>query len=1259
MNFSDSSSFSFFTPSDPNPNLGDPSSNSQFSVQNRVESILTHKVEPDGSKKYLVKIIGQSYRNLEWVQPFEILKTLAGQHMLKGYNKLYADKPPGPPFFDSDYTIPERIIAERQGKYLIKWKSLEYDYITWEKIEDITDEDIISEFKSRTKYPTEAELHPIVDYTFHKIDSLPPSKSGFTARDYQLDGLNFLMNCWCNHRNAILADEMGLGKTIQVSIFLNELNKEKHIRGPFLIIVPLSTIGQWDKELEEWTDLHFQLFYLSKARRETLKQYEFYFPDTNIPIFQVMVTTYDYINRENELFTSVNWEVIVCDEAHKLKNQSSKIMQNMKNLQSKFKLLLTGTPIQNSTPELWSLLNFIDPEKFESLEEFQEKFGTVNEANQISQLNEILRPIMLRRVKSEVEKSLTPIEEIIIECKMTDVQKYYYKSLYTKNMNFLMRGSDKKSTPSFLMNISMELRKVCNHPYLIEGAEQNIITDLNKTGDQKAINESLIRCCGKMILLDKLLDRLLPEGHKILIFSQLAIMLNIIQDYMNLKGIRFVRIDGNVRGDERQECIEKFTAEGSNIPVFLLTTKAGGQGINLTAADTVIIYDSDWNPQNDIQATARCHRIGQTKCVKVYRFLTSNSYERSMFDRASKKLGLDHAVLESSRTEKNENLEKLLRLGAYYAFYSNDSDDAKFASEDIDDIIAHSQRIRHESVFGGEGSTFSNAQFEVNESELEAPSFWKKLLVDIGDEDSIKDVETSSADSWTKKKFKRLLNAFLDFGFGRFKRIIEAIGEQISQLEVKAVCRVILKWLLEVADDPTEIVHKLYEKPQDADYEDKFNRKYRQEFSPLVTKLASQKMERIEILHCLNCATRTCQNAPEGLVLPTAPADLPSESWTSDDDRQLLYGMWQQGISSYSRQDVNQKTLYKRFTVLIKGWKSMFLHIQMASKDQLAFTHNTLMDASNYWKIEEHQAVINTLMDFGFTNIKEFINRSKLQSKVQECVNQYVKVVIDAARDDQCDQSILKAPLTRWEAQLITERRALFMKLRKAVADITEPSNDDERLLVNIAKNGLAATGEKGPNVVKRLNEYLKNAPAISVSNNEDVKLPKALSKSMNLISLGKVVWDRPGFHNERYLYPDGFMTERKYISVINPSDRVWYISEIIDDGKENPLFRVSMRDTPQFKWEGRSASKVWSEVLKAVNDKRREIGDLSKSSNSISGPDHYGLSNPVILKLFSKMENIEKLKNFVPSKGEIREDTDDLVIDFPRLFAKVRELRY
>ena len=209
-------------------------------------------------------------------------------------------------------------------------------------------------------------------------------------------------------------------------------------------------------------------------------------------------------------------------------------------------------------------------------------------------------------------------------------------------------GNDSKNLPS-LMNIMMELRKCCNHPFLIRGVEQSIVAETREKKPElkndDLVLQSMLDSSGKMVLLDKLLPKLRSQGHKVLVFSQMVRMLDIIQDYLTLKGYSFERIDGGVKINERQAAIDRFSAPGSDRFIFLICTRAGGFGINLTAADTVIIYDSDWNPQNDIQAQARCHRIGQDKAVKVYRLITNRTYEMEMFQRANLKLGLDKAVL--------------------------------------------------------------------------------------------------------------------------------------------------------------------------------------------------------------------------------------------------------------------------------------------------------------------------------------------------------------------------------------------------------------------------------------------------------------------------------------------------------------------------------------------------------------------------------------------------------------------------------------
>ncbi len=289
------------------------------------------------------------------------------------------------------------------------------------------------------------------------------------------------------------------------------------------------------------------------------------------------------------------------DEAHRLKNDQSRLFVELGSVPRDFCLLLTGTPLQNSTGELWSLLNFCNSSHFESKEEFVEKFGQLSDAKQVSDLHNVLKPYLLRRVKEDVEKSLPPKEETVIEVTLTPIQKRYYKAIYERNTSFLFKGSKPSNAPS-LMNIMMELRKCCNHPFLIKGAEDRIMQDAASKSDLKEFTDPLIKyrailadqlvqSSGKMVILMKLLPKLQTGGHKVLIFSQMVRVLDLLEELLKLKSYSYERLDGSTRASARTAAMARFNKETYKRFVMLLSTRAGGLGLNLTSADTVIIFD--------------------------------------------------------------------------------------------------------------------------------------------------------------------------------------------------------------------------------------------------------------------------------------------------------------------------------------------------------------------------------------------------------------------------------------------------------------------------------------------------------------------------------------------------------------------------------------------------------------------------------------------------------------------------------------------
>ncbi|XP_064132166.1 chromodomain-helicase-DNA-binding protein 6 isoform X4 [Loxodonta africana] len=456
--------------------------------------------------------------------------------------------------------------------------------------------------------------------------------------------------------------------------------------------------------------------------------------------FHVVITTFEMILADCPELKKIHWSCVIIDEAHRLKNRNCKLLEGLKLMALEHKVLLTGTPLQNSVEELFSLLNFLEPSQFPSETAFLEEFGDLKTEEQVKKLQSILKPMMLRRLKDDVEKNLAPKQETIIEVELTNIQKKYYRAILEKNFSFLAKGANQHNMPN-LINTMMELRKCCNHPYLINGAEEKILEDFRKTHSPDASDfqlQAMIQAAGKLVLIDKLLPKLIAGGHKVLIFSQMVRCLDILEDYLIQRRYTYERIDGRVRGNLRQAAIDRFCKPDSDRFVFLLCTRAGGLGINLTAADTCIIFDSDWNPQNDLQAQARCHRIGQSKAVKVYRLITRNSYEREMFDKASLKLGLDKAVLQDINRKGSTNgvqqlskmeVEDLLRKGAYGALMDEEDEGSKFCEEDIDQILqrrTHTITIQSE----GKGSTFAKASFVASgnrtDISLDDPNFWQK-----------------------------------------------------------------------------------------------------------------------------------------------------------------------------------------------------------------------------------------------------------------------------------------------------------------------------------------------------------------------------------------------------------------------------------------------------------------------------------------------------------------------------------------------------
>ncbi|CAB3404069.1 unnamed protein product [Caenorhabditis bovis] len=474
----------------------------------------------------------------------------------------------------------------------------------------------------------------------------PPFIQNCTMRDYQIDGLNWLIRAQKNGRNVCLGDEMGLGKTIQTIALLAFNQKVLKCKKKFLIVVPLSTLHNWKSEFEKFApSVNVAVFHCLKAHRKQL------IDDIIKPAkFDVGLATYESAIIFKAHLQRIDWEYVVIDEAQRIKCPDRTLFRELSVLITRHRLLLTGTPFQNDSSELWSILAFLQPAIFCNLMEFFEYFSSENlrkMSERVELLQNIIQPFLLRRVKHEVEKSIPPKREYRLYVGLSELQQQFYKAFINKSVATNEQGEVKLSHVSHTL---MRLRQTANHPFIFPEAEPS--------GPPYVTDERIVTSSGKMILLDQMLKKFKAEGSRVLIFSQFVSVLNILEDYCDYRKYPICRIDGSRVGNDRQKNIMQFNKVNSKKFVFLMTTRAGGIGINLASADVVILYDSDFNPQMDLQAIARSHRIGQTKEVRVFRLISKGTVDEYLHEIADLKAELGSKII----VDGNEKVDSKLKI---------------------------------------------------------------------------------------------------------------------------------------------------------------------------------------------------------------------------------------------------------------------------------------------------------------------------------------------------------------------------------------------------------------------------------------------------------------------------------------------------------------------------------------------------------------------------------------------------------------------
>lgn len=705
----------------------------------------THVTEmPEDEKEYLIKWHTKSFFRTSWMPGSWVsgiaLGSMRVAFLRKPENQLpkmtTADAIPEETFrvdivFDVRYSSVVRnstkeidlARAKEVDSAFVKYKGLGYEDAIWEEPPRPTDTARWNDFKVayddyvmklHIAIPAQSTLRrhltQIRTLDFEKTlmkKKQPTTMTGGELMLYQLEGLNWLLYQWFLNQNAILADEMGLGKTIQLVAFFATLVQD-HKCWPFLVVVPNSTVPNWRREVQKWAPtLRVVTYYGSAKARKLTHDLELFPKDkdeeaTATPRKKdrevrdikahVVVTSYESIVEEKtrKSLMKVPWQGLIVDEGQRLKSDRTQIYDILSKFRFPFKVLLTGTPLQNNARELFNLLQFLD--RSMNAAELELKYANLTQDN-VPELHDMLRKFFLRRTKAQVLTFLPPIAQVIVPVTMSNVQKKVYKSILAKNPElmrsiFARDGNAPSKERHNLNNILMQLRKCLCHPFVYsrEIEERKV--------EGAASFQNLVEASAKLQLLALMLPKLQERGHRVLMFSQFLDNLDIVEDYLDGLGIQHRRIDGTISAAEKQKRIDEFNAPDSQYFAFLLSTRAGGVGINLASADTVIILDPDFNPHQDIQALSRAHRIGQKNKVLVFQLMTRESVEEKIMQIGRKKMALDHILIErmDKDDEAGEDLESILRHGAQ-ALFEDDSatEDIIYDSGSVDRLLDRSQ----------------------------------------------------------------------------------------------------------------------------------------------------------------------------------------------------------------------------------------------------------------------------------------------------------------------------------------------------------------------------------------------------------------------------------------------------------------------------------------------------------------------------------------------------------------------------------------
>jgi len=1165
-----------------------------------IQKILAHKTNKNGNISFFVKFCGKSYRNCSWVTENSIKKSITNKEVIEKYLKTYKNSPPIEPYYNNQYEIPNRIVSSRCSKtlreFLIVWSCLPVTEASWENESSINEKQLIDDFLKIEKLGNLSILDPIVFDGNLKISGRKAKNNDSLINPNHLNDLSFILTKKVVYPGVWLSTEPLNDQFFSISLFVRQIVSEAPLCDPILLITSKLSSSLWMKEMNQWENLSVLNFIGTDNECIFMAKYEMFFGESQNPKFHVLISSLEQLLKWKEKLDFLNWKCIIYDN-YSIKSING--LREIHGIKAFFRVVLSSyDPYDFQTNQL--IYQFINSQ---GLLNDSHTCKLSNEEKAFNIFSDLFGRIKVRRCLQKFPNH-SYIQESIFLCDLSQYQKNNYPLVLYKFKTTLENSTNIQEVKKVLS----DLKRVVNHPFLLCGAEENIM-ESSELSDHNDItgNQSLVSSSGKLVVLDKILSLMIKQRKRIVILCSSKRMLDIIQDYLSFMRYRFERIDGQTRGDRRQASIDGFNENGSNIFVFMLCLKEIANDVMIRNPDAIISFNSDFDYSKEIHLIRKCIINDNSENIQFIRLVTTNSFECALALFYVMNFYVSNPLFKPEEIDQDlNNISALLNvkcdiLSMFDGFTS------KRNLFDSDLVIQHSL---NEEMFISSIHGFQDEDKKSRGQSIIYCEFFPEV-------------------SLNKKLLLTLFQFCLKYGIDRVSDfVLFSDNSQNSETVFACIAEVFIKWLMEGNDDDGLFLFNGVKSKPNNTFQELFSKEWKQSLFPDIIKNSKPRIQKLHVLRMAHIISSGNSMYPDFCI----DSHIPAPWWCHEYDLFLMRHLNTEGFQFGSiifknHENDEIRSLSQRCNYLAQSYYMLFKqYVKLTDRNDVEFSPSMITNSCQLIPLSIHNKIIDSLLDFGYPNFESWIAFSQVKGINNDLLKRYITLIIETSQylvSKSGHFYILNHYISGEIMATITNRLNKFETWRNLI------QSDEFNFLEIIISKGIneAKSSEYMKKTmmgdfltVDQFIERVEQEISCVKSNKKNPKLPIKIGSTLLICSFGEII-NKEGYHNNRYYYCPGYVSERLFSSIINPNEKAWYRSMIIDGG-DKPIFRVELKENPEIHFEANVPSNPWLAVMRALDVKKKKLGLPAGRSLTVSGPEFFGLSSHIVLEEMQRMAN-------------------------------------